>query len=225
MLTQAEIHSLMNDIQRLSHGDDNSEKDVSFWTNSAANIMIFLDDLIRKSENVNFWIPKSLNKKPQNFSMLELLFDIIGYVPDPNKPFGNQIWLSYLEDKAIDESEDGFGDINDQFSLYELIYSRCCLIISQMLSDRFAYVQKLLLKYVFSTDSAIRSLLASDLYVFIMRLINKQAKAAMCLLVMNMCKVAPNESLVNGVALINRIKHPFINFESPLYQGVLSRFQ
>lgn len=224
-MTDAEdIKRIISEIGQLNSDDKLHEKAPLFWYDNLARILIFIDDLVCKSEAVNVWLPKSLNKSTANFSIIELLFDFVEYVPNLNVVFKNDLWLSHLEQKAYSDNDATFDIAQYNVSVYETIYSRISSVFTQMLGDRFSYVQKILIKNIFQCDCPGRSVMASDLYVFLMRLLNKPQRAAMCQIIMNFCKVAPPNALVNGVALINRIKHPFINFESPLYQDILTKF-
>lgn len=217
MVNRDDITSVINETNQLYLENKLDQKESEYWSDNAAKVLIFVDDLMIKSESVNCWIPKNLNKGNANFSIIELMFTILDNVTNANIPFENTLWSEHLQMLASQE----FGA--QDTSLYELMYSRFCSLFTQMLGDRFPYVQKILIKNLFST-SPVRSVMASDLYVFLMRPLSKHQRTAMCQIVMNMCKLAPPEALVPGVSLINRIGHPFINFESPLHQSILAKF-
>lgn len=218
------IRSLIFEVNKLVSEDRTHEKDLEFWYDSTAQVLIFIDSLLPRSETVNSWIPKSLGKVSANISIIELLFNLLGNLPEPNMPFKNRLWLDHIKEGALSDSDTTFDPSQYNVSIYELIFSRLASLFSQMLGDRFPYVQKILLKNLFTTNCPSRSMMASDLYVFLMRLLSRQQSAAMCQIVMNLCRAAPKDSLLNGAPLINRIKHPFVNFESPLYQDILTKF-
>lgn len=118
-------------------------------------------------------------------------------------------------------------DVNDvnkprenELSYYEATFTKCAKFICQQDRDKFSKVQKILLKHLFD-HSYVRSLFASDLYVFILRLVSPAHQSSMCQIVMNLCRLAPPEALVKGAALINRINNPVVNFKNPKYERIL----
>lgn len=108
----------------------------------------------------------------------------------------------------------------DELSYYEGTFVKCAKFICQQDREKFPQAQKILLKHVFD-KSYVRSLFASDLYIFILRLVEPSHQSSMCQIVMNLCKLAPPEALVKGAALINRINNPVINFKNPKYDRIL----
>jgi len=110
--------------------------------------------------------------------------------------------------------------MEDDLSHYEKTFSECAKFICEQESEKFQSIQKILLKHLFD-QSNVRSLFASDMYIFIMRLVSPAHQSAMCQIVMNMCRLAPPEALAKGAALINRIKNPVINFKNPKYEHIL----
>lgn len=218
MIPKDEVDELISEIHKLVLNNEAYKKDPEFWHESAAKSMIFIDELIKKSEAVNSFIPKNYDISLTQPCILEVMFEILDNIPDVNVPFKNCLWERHIQESSPSDNESTFSNLAT--STYELIFSRCCSLISQMLGDRFPYVQKLLIKNLFS-QSHIKSILSSDIYMFIMRLFNNHQQTAMCQLIMNLCKHAPPDGLAKGAALINRIKHPFINFESPRYQYLL----
>lgn len=216
MISNDELRELITKIHQISLDGGGTSQDRSYWNKSAAKALIFIDNLVKKSEAVNAWIPKNYNVGSNNSSILELMFELLDNAQDVNLPLTDELWTKHLLDNRNEELPH-YGMI----SLYELILSRCCSLISQILGDRFPYVQKLLIKNLFE-GSPVRSFLASDIYMFILRLSNQQQKAAICQLIMNLCKLAPPQALTRGASLINRVKHPFINFESPRYRELLN---
>lgn len=214
MVTNAELQKLVSQINSLVLSNQAEQKSAEFWYDSAAKSLIFIEELVTKSEGVNAWIPKNYNPPSDGSSILEMMFEVIENVPDVNRPLDSHIWSDYLMQSTVEAHK------CSATSLYELVVSRCCALISQILGDRFHYVQKVLIKNLFSR-SHVKSILASDIYAFILRLFNQQQKAAMCQVIMNLCKLAPPDALAKGASLLNRAKHPFINFESPRYQSLL----
>lgn len=118
-------------------------------------------------------------------------------------------------DQITDEKPSGDGS-----SSYEVSMTKCAAYICCCPGDKFQLVQKLLLKHIFS-ESDVRSLFASDLYMFAYRLIHPDFRTPMCQIVMNLCKIAPPEILTKGAALVNRMKNPNINFLNPKYADIL----
>ena len=116
--------------------------------------------------------------------------------PDVNKPQGNEL------------------------SHYEGTFTKCAKFICQQDRDTFPKVQKCLLKHLFD-KSYVRSVFASDLYIFMLRLVSPAHQSSMCQIVMNLCRLAPPEALAKGAALINRINNPVVNFKNPKYERIL----
>lgn len=105
----------------------------------------------------------------------------------------------------LDTIEDVNKPFKDNISFYEFSLARCCSIICQLTADKFQHTQKVLIKHIFS-ESNVRSLFASDLYMFILRIAHPNARKAMSKIIENLCKLAPPEANVKGTVLINRIK-------------------
>lgn len=204
METAEDIKQLITTIKELEESGKADEESYDFWADAGARILIFMDSVVRVPEKVNALTPREYSKK--NICILESNFNILARMSNyANEPFDNKIW-----------SQENVNTI----SFYELAQSRCCGWISQLLGDRFNYVQKLLIKNIFS-NSEVCSLFASDIYMFVMRLMHSNHKMSMCQLIMNLCRIAPPEAFVKGAALINRFKHPIVNFENPKYQYLL----
>lgn len=110
--------------------------------------------------------------------------------------------------------------LENGLSLYEWTFSTCTAFICRSPGDKFSQLQKILLKHVFS-ESDVQSLIASDIYMFLARLIHPDYRRPMCQLVMNLCKVAPQNLMVKGAALVNRLNDPEINFGNPRYKDIL----
>mgnify|MGYP007110335080 CR=1 FL=1 len=105
-------------------------------------------------------------------------------------------------------------------SYYEETFTTCAKFICQQDRDSFPKVQKCLLKHIFD-KSYVRSMFASDLYMFVFRLVSPAHQSSMCQIVMNMCRLAPPDALAKGAALINRINNPVVNFKNPKYERIL----
>lgn len=114
----------------------------------------------------------------------------------------DQFEARILELDEVDANE----PTENGLSYYETAISKCATYICCCPSDKFQPLQKLLLKHVFS-ESDIRSLFASDLYMFIYRLIHPDFRLPMRQIVMNLCKLAPSERLVKGEALVKRMSN------------------
>lgn len=131
--------------------------------------------------------------------------------------------LSDLEAKIsyLDSNDDVNQPLEEGLSLYELTFRACAAFICRSPGDKFAQLQKLLLKHVFS-ESDVRSLFASDVYTFLTRLVHPDYRKAMCQLVVNLCKIAPPSIMVKGAALVNRLRDPEVNFANPKYKDILT---
>lgn len=211
MTSVGDIKILISKIDDLVNNEKSEQMDDTFWHESGAKLLVFIDQTIKKPELINSLTPRDYKAK-NNVCLLASLFTILPRISNVNEPFKNYFW----DTRSIDNVE-SYEDVKENvISFYELALSRCCSHISQLLGDRFHYVQKLLLKNIFCTDE-ICSIFASDIYMFIYRIIHPNHKMPMCLLVMNMCRIAPTEALLKGAALINRMKHPVVNFENPKY--------
>lgn len=198
MPTSEEIRSL---IVKIKNPESTSEND-HFWCDATASLLAFIDDIIQNCEQISIWIPRDYSE--ENICILEAIFFILDNVSDINRPFHNTNW---------DPAE-------SLLSLYELALSRCCAFICQALADRFHYIQKLLLKNIFS-ESHVRSMFASDVYMFIYRIIHPNQKTSLCQIIMNLSRLAPPDARVKAAALINRLKHPIINFGNHKYQHLI----
>lgn len=198
-------------IKRVNDGDHPQE----FWHEAGAKILAFIDEITLQSERVNKWCPKGFSS--HNNCLIATLFRITDKIANVNQPFLSEL---FDELRKVSGLTDGSQDRN-KISFYELAYSRCCSFISQLLGDRFGYIQKLLIKNVFG-PSNVCSLLASDIYIFVMRIVHPNRRISMCQIVMHLCRMSPPEALVKGAALINRIKNPIVNFENTKYQHILN---
>lgn len=214
MSADDDIRNLMERISKLANPDHPGGESEQIWLESAAQIFVSIEETILKSERVNQQTPKDYTE--DKHCPLATVFQILPHISNPNHPY-----LCSLYDDL--QKQSGLSDIythENKLSFYELAYSRCCAFITQILGDRFAYVQKLMIKHIFSPNN-ICSMMASDIYIFLMRNVHPNRKMSMCLLIMNLCKLAPPEAVVKGAALINRIKHPIVNFQNSNYQHIL----
>ena len=189
-----EIRSLIIKINGLIKGQDSAQDD-EFWEEAGLKILAFIDSIVTSHTSVNAWTPKEYSE--DNICLFNCLFNILANIRHPKRPFRS-------------------GAI----SFYELALSRACALISQILGDRFPYIQKTLIKHIFG-PSNVCSFMASDIYIFIFRIAHPNRKIAICQIIMNLCRIAPPEALVKGAALINRFKHPIVNFENPKYQDII----
>lgn len=203
MISVDDIKILILRINQAASNEKCDQKDDTFWHESGAKLLVFYDHVVIKPEVINSLTPKDYSKI--NVCPLEATFHILARISNVNEPFKNYIW----DTRTIDNLESSKEQEENVISFYELALSRCCSYISQLLGDRFHYVQKLLLKNIFSMND-ICSLFASDIYMYIARIVNPKQKLSMCLLVINLSKIAPIEAQVKGAALINRIKHPLL---------------
>lgn len=194
----ADLKTFIREIKSLIDSGEAETKGDEFWLATGSRTLDIIDSVVDTGK-ANFSTPKEYSKETP--CILDILFDTLVYLPNPNRPFSYN-----REDNLI--------------SFYELAYTRCCTYICQLLGDRTAYVQKLLIKYLFS-QHYICSMLASDVYVFIMRIIHPNQRTAMCQLVMNLCQVAPPDAVTKGASFIDRVKHPTVNFDNPRYRHVL----
>lgn len=193
------MRKFIADIKSLVREGRLEDQNQEFWIETASKVLDYIDSIVA-SGKANASAAKDYNKDEP--TILEILFETVAHVPNLNRPFTYN-----REDNSI--------------SYYELAYSRCCTYICQLLGDKFPYIQKLLIKYLFGQNYA-SSILASDVYVFIMRVVHPNQRTSMCQIVMNFCKLAPPDALVKGAALINRVKHPTLNFTNPRYQHILA---
>lgn len=208
------IKILIKNINDIIRSEETAEKSDQLWTNAGAELMIFIDESVTDSLIVNAITPKDYSR--ENECVLDTLIKVVQNMKDVNRPFRNDMWDIHQNQQS------GFIDRRENMiSFYELALSRCCSFISQILGDRLPYIQKLLLKYLFNSSSTVSYYFASDIWMFILRIIHPCHKTAMCLIIMNICRIAPREVLANGAALINRSKHPDINFQNPKYQYLL----
>lgn len=214
MAITPDIKALIETINRHAKGDDLQDRD-QFWDSAGAKLLTYIDDIILNPSKVNAITPKDFCE--QNTCILAAIFIVLENIEDVNKPVRRDSESTIETSRQGNESN--FFGVN-RISFYELAFSRCCSFVCQLLGDRFQYVQKLLIKHIFG-QSNVCSLFASDLYMFVMRIVHPNRRMAMCQIIMNLCKLAPPEALVKGAALINRIKDPVINFENPKYQFLL----
>lgn len=217
MVVPDNINRLILNIANLVESNKSHSADSKFWNDAGTDILIFIDETVTNSSQVNAMTPRDYSK--ENHCVLETMFIILDELENVNCPFQNDVWNNHIR-KLNDEIHLTDKLEENKISFYELAFSRCCAYITQLLGDRFTYVQKLLIKYLFGSSN-VCSLFASDLYMFVLRIIHPHQKMAMCVIIMNMCRSAPREALVKGAALINRAKHPIINFENPKYQYLL----
>lgn len=201
------VKVLLTDINELIRTETLYTKSEAYWLNTGIELLTFIRTLLASPEKVNQWTPKEYNS--DRLSLLESIFIVLEHVPNPNR---------LLPDDLL--SITASHETSIAVSIYELAFTRCSSMISLSLGDRFSFIQKLLIRNLFG-GSFLRSFLASDLYIFILRIIHPHRQMAMCQIIMNLCRRAPNEALVKGAALIIRIKHPVINFENPKYQDLL----
>jgi len=201
----------------LYEGLTSGEND-EYWLNLGAKLLIVIDRLCRRPELANSLTPEDYSRK--NVCLLDLIFKTLPMIRDVNGPFGEDAWINRHEACADLADGDDISSEPNSMSFYELSLSRCCTLICQLLADHFVYVQKLLIKNLFSS-SYVQSMFASDIYMFIMRIIDPRQKASMVMLIMNFCRLAPPEAIVRGAALINRAKHPTINFQNNKFHHIL----
>lgn len=220
MTTKEELKESIQEINELIKEGIAKDKDDDYWQDIGARILILVDQVVKNSLIVNFLIPKVYSNT--NPCLLELIFSVMEKIRTVNQPFESDSWTKYLTNEKEGPTHDckTANQENDKLSFYELAYSRFCSIVCQLLGDRFPCVQKLLIKYIFG-ESYVCSFLASDIYMFMMRIIHPHRKMGMVQLIMNICRLAPPEAFVKGAALINRIKHPIVNFEHANYQYLL----
>lgn len=189
------------------------------WKELGARLLIAIDKIVVSPELVNASIPKDYSH--DNACPINSMFIVLSHMISANKPFDQEEWREYQE-KSVQQLLDtnNFIPTINEISFYELALSRCCSIVCKMLSNRLQYLQKILLKNIFG-QSNICSLFASDIYMFIFRIIHPHQKTAMCQILMNICRYCPPEAVVKGAALVNRLKHPVVNFENPKYQWLI----
>lgn len=204
---ESSIKALLKEIRELVENGMTYSKDELYWRHTGNELLTYIKSILSSPEKINLWIPKDYNS--DKLSLLESIFVVLDHLSDPNGPLPRDL----LNEEA-DSEYHGIG------SFYELAFARCCSMICLILGDRFSYIQKLLIRHLFN-ESNLCSFFASDLYVFILRIIHPHRQMALCQVIMNMCRRAPREALVKGAALINRIKHPVVNFENPKYQDLL----
>lgn len=195
----ADLKSFIRETKSLIDSGEAENQSDEFWLETGSRALNIIDSLV-ESGKANFSTTKDYNHEDTP-NILDILFETLVYLPNPNGP------LKY-------EREDNL------ISYYELAYSRSCSYICQLLGDRIPCVQKLLIKYLFS-QHYICSLMASDVYVFIMRIVHPNQRTAMCQIIMNLCQLAPLDALIKGAAFIKRVSHPIVNFENPRYQHLL----
>lgn len=132
----------------------------------------------------------------------------MSFPPDIDGPSEALERLQNLDIEGIMHLLDQEDNVNKptpgNISLYEIALTKCCTIICRTTADKFQSVQKLLIKHLFS-ESHIRSMMAADLYLFIMRIVHPNMRKSMEKIIENLCKMAPPEIVVKGEALMNRI--------------------
>lgn len=220
MTSKEELKESIQKINELIKEGLVEDKDDEYWQDIGARILILVDQVVKNSLIVNFLIPKVYSKT--NPCLLDLIFPVTEKMRTVNQPFGCDLWTKYIKNGKEDATHhcETANQDNGKLSFYELAYSRFCSIVCQLLGDRFPCVQKLLIKHIFG-ESYVCSFLASDIYTFMVRIIHPHRKMGMVQLIMNICRLAPPEAFVKGAALINRIKHPIVNFEHANYQYLL----
>lgn len=221
MTTPAELRNILEKIHKVNNETEiNPDRKEEVWKDLGADLLIAIDKLVVFPELVNASIPRDYS--PENACPVAGMFSILSNMISVNKPFSNHTWDSYQEGSR--QSADGQLPSSQaqiaQVSFYELAMSRCCGLICELLGDRVQYIQKLLLKNIFGLNN-VCSLFASDMYMFIYRIIHPHQKMAMCQIIMNICRYAPPEAVVKGAALVNRLKHPIVNFENSKYLNIL----
>lgn len=214
-MSQDEIKKSIVYVKDLVESGKAAEK-IDELSDAGSRLLMIIDKIVNTSEKVSTWIPKEYSN--DNNCILVTIFCILEHLPNVNQPFNNKIWLN--RDSQINDTNDVKTKQDNKISFYELAISRSSSLICQLLGDRFSYIQKLLIKNLFG-NSHVCSLFASDLYMFIFRIIHPHHKQGMCQIIMNLCRLAPPEAVIKGAALINRFKHPVVNFENPKYQYLL----
>lgn len=220
MASLDEARQLMESIKELVESGKAEDEGEEFWSDAGAKLMIFIDGLVQKPERVNAMTPKDYSKN--NICIIATIFTVLKNITGVNEPFNNTVWNQrYEKGEVIGDDEEKYPpeEINT-ISFYELAISRCCAWICQLLGDRYSYIQKLMIKNIFGSDE-VCSLFASDIYMFLLRLMPSNQQMIMCQLIMNICRMAPPDAFVRGAALINRIKHPIVNFGNSKYQYLL----
>lgn len=220
MITKEELKESVQTINDLIKQGITESKDDLYWQDIGAQILILIDQVVKNSLIANSLIPKVYSKA--NPCFLELLFPLLTQMKSVNNPFECDLWDKHINNNKEDPSFECEIKLQEQckLSFYELAYSRFCSFVCQLLGDRFPYIQKLLIKHIFGT-SYICSYFSSDIYMFMVRVIHPHQKMGMVQLIMNICRLAPPDAFVKGAALINRIKHPIVNFEHANYQYLL----
>lgn len=201
MLSSDEILNLVNQINALTLDNTKiDEKNDQFWFDAAANIMIFSRHVINHVDMINKWIPKEYGDDCH--CLINSLFTVANNLSRwINLPFENTLWESYLNSLPTTDSN---LDSLKKSSLYELLIAHISSLICLLYANRFKYAQILLIKHIFGM-SEICSLMAADVYCFIVRVVNPNHKVALCQILMNICKFAPPQQVVAASALINRI--------------------
>lgn len=217
-MVSLELRAIIEQIHSTDAGCHDEKEDL--WKELGAKLMIAIDKIVITPELVNNSIPKDYSQ--DNACPISSTFVILKHMISVNQPFNHELWRDYQEQgmRELAGDENKLTPTANQISFYELALSRCCSIICKILSNRLQYLQKLLLKNIFGTIN-VCSLFASDIYMFIFRIIHPHQKTAMCQILMNICRYAPPEAVVNGAALVNRLKHPVVNFDNPKYMSIL----
>lgn len=211
MITDAEnIKKLLLEINELVKSGSDRDLDETFWLMTGIKLLTFIRDLLDSPEKVRDWTEEWTEEySADKLCLIGSIFVVLYNIPNPSQ-------------RLNDELMDGQPKYGDKFviSFYELAFARCISMISLIRANRFRYLQKMLIRHIFG-KSYVCSLFASDLYMFIFRIIHPHRQMEMCQLIMNFCRRAPSEAFVKGAALINRINHPTINFENPKYQYLM----
>lgn len=188
-----------------------------YWRDIGAKILILIDQAVKNSTIANSLTPKVYTE--ECLCPLKLIFPILNQMVAANEAFESDLWSKQTNRDQEDQNLI-YQQAGTSHSFYQLAYSRFCSFLCQLLGDRIPYVQKLLIKHIFD-ESYICSFFASDIYMFMMRIVHPSKRTGLAQLVMNVCRLAPPEAFVKGAALINRIKHPIVNFEQANYQYLL----
>lgn len=211
MIDIQEVQDLISNINLLDDdgGIDrrSSDDDSKFLKDATVDLMIFTRQNLSNVELVSKLIPKKYTNSSNIVCLLKSYFIIIKLSSSSklNSPFVNKKWTSFINSQLSTTPQNiNHQQICDNISLYALALSHCCALISQIYGERFKYIQTVLTKYLFS-DSTECSLFASDIYMFITRLINPIHLSNISQFVFNICKFAPSKKVVMGAALVDRM--------------------
>lgn len=211
MITDSEgIRRLLSDIAEHSKSGSARDRDETYWLETGLKLLKFIKSLLDSPEKVRDWTEEWTEEySADKICLLGSIFVVLDNVSNPSQLLDDEQRMNQL-------------DYGHKFviSFYELAFARCVSMISLIRANRFRYLQKMLIRHIFG-KSYTCSLFASDIYMFIFRIVHPHRQMEMCQLIMNFCRRAPSEAFVKGAALINRFKHPVINFENPKYQYLI----